>query len=61
MAENLEPVQRLEYLNFGHTFMPSLNNVQSSVFLYSLLHSSNVRTLIGKGDEEPLRKDPRPK
>lgn len=61
MAKNLEPVQRLEYLNFGHTFMPSLNNVQSSEFLYSLLQSSNVRTLIGKGSEEPLRKVPRPK
>lgn len=60
MAEQLEPAQRLEYLNFGHTFMSSLDNVQSSVFPYALLHSSNARTLSGRSGEEPTRKVPRP-
>lgn len=59
MAENLEPAQRLEFLHFGHAFMSNLDNVQSSVFPYALLHSSNARTLAGGSSKEPPREVPR--
>lgn len=59
MAENLEPAQRLEFLHFGHAFMSNLDNVQSSVFPYGLMHSSNARTLAGGSGNEPPREVPR--